>query len=208
MKFGKITATVFMAIAATGITAATAHGESATVNEQPAAVTAGDATSGVDHGVNYRTTVSTIDRAITTTVENGRFEVAQNGTVALRAEDGSTLMEVPQTYELGGRSIAIAQQIAADGHALTMTPQPTAEDISELKNVSAIDNLRDQVVKNGVGVVLGVIVGGFVGALLGFGILSLITAPIGWVVGGIAGGYIQGGQEFLDAVQAVATGQP
>ncbi|WP_280364278.1 hypothetical protein [Nocardia wallacei] len=208
MKFGKITATVFMAIAATGITAATAHGESATVNEQPAAVTAGDATSGVDHGVNYHTTVSPVDRAVTTTVENGRFEVAQNGAVVLRAADGSTLTELPQTYELGGRSIPVAQLVAADGHEVTLTPQPSAEDIAELKNIGAIDNLRDQVIKNGVGVVIGVIVGGFIGALLGFGILSLITAPIGWVVGGIAGGYIQGGQEFLDAVQAAATGQP
>ncbi|MFE9328038.1 hypothetical protein ACIHDR_42905 [Nocardia sp. NPDC052278] len=51
-------------------------------------------------------------------------------------------------------------------------------------------------------------VGGFIGALPGFGFLSLITASIGWEVGGIAGGYIQGGQEFLDAEQAFATGQP
>ncbi|MBB5914344.1 uncharacterized protein YcfJ [Nocardia transvalensis] len=208
MKFGKITATVFMAIAATGITAATAHGEPAAVAEQPAAVTAGNATSGVDHGINYHTTVSPVDKVITTAVDNGRFETAGNGAAVLRSEDGAAVTEVPQSYEIAGRSIAIAQRISVDGRSLTLTPQPTADDISELKNITAMDNLIAQASKNILGVVAGAMVGGFLGGLVGFGIFSLITGPIGAVAGAIAGGYALGGQEFLDAVQAVATGQP
>ncbi|RDI52081.1 hypothetical protein [Nocardia mexicana] len=208
MKFGKITATVFMAIAATGITAATAHGESTVVNEQPAAVTAGNATSGVDHGINYHTTVSPTNMAITTTIENGKFEPAQNGAAVLESNDGAAVTEVPQTYEIAGRSIAIAQQIGADGRTLTLTPQMTPEDISELKNVSSFDNLMAQVQKNLAGVIIGGCLGGFLGGLLGFGIFSLITGPLGLVLGAVAGGYAMGGQEFLDAVTAVATGQP
>ncbi|WP_067886957.1 hypothetical protein [Nocardia vaccinii] len=208
MKFGKITAVVFMAIAATGITAATAAGQPAVATQQqPAPVAAAsNASSGVDHGVAYRTTVSKADMAITTTVQNGKFELADNGHVVLHSADGTTLADVPQTYQLGGRSLAIARTIAADGKTLTVTPEPTAEDVAVLKNI-AYEHLRDEVVKNGVGIILGVLVGGFIGALLGFGFLSLITAPIGWVVGGIAGGYIEGGQEFLDAVQGAAGGR-
>ncbi|MQY19425.1 hypothetical protein [Nocardia macrotermitis] len=207
MKFGKITAVVFMAIAATGIAAATANGQPtvAAPQQQPAPAVVNNATSGVDHGVAYHTTVSKQDRATTTTVRNGRFEVAGNGHVVLHAADGTTLADVPQTYQLGGRALPIARTIAADGKTLTLTPKPSAEDVAVLKNI-AYEHLRDEIIKNGVGIILGVIVGGFVGALLGFGFLSLITAPIGWVIGGIAGGYLQGGQEFLDAVQGAARG--
>ncbi|WP_280263538.1 hypothetical protein [Nocardia wallacei] len=207
MKFGKITATVFMAIAATGITAATAHGESTVVNEQPAAVTEGNATSGVDHGINYHTTVSMVDKAVTATVENGRFELTPAGTaVALKSDTGETVGEVPLRFDVQGRSIAAAQQIGTDGRSLTLTPNPTAEDIAELKNISSFDRLMDQINKNQPNVTIGAVIGGIIGAFIPF--LWVFTIPAGIIIGGIAGGYSQGGQEFLDAVQAFATGQP
>src|SRR5262245_30210981 len=109
MKFEKITAAAFMAISAVGITAATAHAELA-VTEQPTAVTAGGTTSGVDHGINYQITISPVDRVIIATVENGKFEIAQNGAVVLESGDGAAVTEVPQRYVVDGRSIAIAQQ--------------------------------------------------------------------------------------------------
>ncbi|MBF6193591.1 hypothetical protein [Nocardia implantans] len=65
MKLEKITAAVFMAISTVGIAAATAHAEPV-VTEQPAAVIAGDATSGSDHGVNYQH-VGADDRTLTST---------------------------------------------------------------------------------------------------------------------------------------------
>ncbi|MGK8521160.1 hypothetical protein ACRS6B_06175 [Nocardia asteroides] len=50
MEFEAITAAVFMAVAAVGITAATAHAEQA-VTEQPTAVHTGDTVSGVDREI-------------------------------------------------------------------------------------------------------------------------------------------------------------
>ncbi|MBF6334790.1 hypothetical protein IU450_02705 [Nocardia abscessus] len=80
MKFEKITAAVFMAISAVGITAATAHAESA-VTEQPTVVTVGD-------------------RVLATAAENGQFEITQNGAVALGSGDAVVMTEVPQLEDI------------------------------------------------------------------------------------------------------------
>ncbi|WP_063041026.1 hypothetical protein [Nocardia pseudovaccinii] len=202
MKFEKITAAVFMAISAVGITAATAHAEP-TVTEQP---TAGDTTSGVDHGINYRITVSPVDRVVIATVENGKFEIAQNGAVVLESGDGAAVTEVPQWYAVDGRSIAIAQHIGADGRTLTLKPTPTAEDIAQLHDISSYDRLKEQINKNLPGVVGGAIVGGLLGACLP--LIWGISIPVGALIGGTVGGYVMGGPEFIEAVQALATGQP
>ncbi|MEU6586997.1 hypothetical protein [Nocardia sp. NPDC046763] len=205
MKFEKITAVVFMAISAVGITAATAHAEPA-ISEQPTAVTAGDTTSGVDHGINYRITVSPVDRVIVTTVENGKFETAQDGAAVLESGDGAAVTEVPQWFEVDGRSIAIAQHIGADGRTLTLTPTPAAEDIAQLKDISSYDRLKEQINKNLPGIVTGAIVGGLLGACMF--LIWGIAIPVGALIGGLIGGYVTGGPEFSDAVQAWATGQP
>ncbi|MGW4772315.1 hypothetical protein ACWEO2_30290 [Nocardia sp. NPDC004278] len=205
MKFEKITAAVFVAISAVGVTAATAHAELA-VTEQPTAVTAGGTTSGVDHGINYQITVSPVDRGIITTVENGEFEIAEDGAVVLESRDGAAVTEMPQWYAVDGRSIAIAQHIGADGRTLTLTPTPTAEDIAQLQDISSYDRLKEQINKNLPGVVGGAIVGGILGACLP--LIWGISIPVGALIGGTIGGYVVGGPEFLDAVQAWATGQP
>ncbi|MEV5837915.1 hypothetical protein [Nocardia sp. NPDC052112] len=205
MKFEKITAAVFMAISAVGVTAATAHAELA-VAEQPTAVTAGDATSGMDHGINYQITVSPVDRVVIATVENGKFEIAQNGAVVLESGDGAAVTEIPQRFAVDGRSIPIARHIGADGRTLTLTPTPTAEDIAQLKDISSYDRLKEQIDKNLPGVVGGAIVGGLLGACLP--LIWGISIPAGVLIGGTVGGYIVGGPEFGDAVQAFATGQP
>ncbi|WP_433725313.1 hypothetical protein ACQP0C_29985 [Nocardia sp. CA-129566] len=203
MKFEKITAAVFIVISAVGVTAATAHAEPA-VTEQPTVVTAEGTTSGVDHGINYQITISPVDRVVTTTVENGKFEIAQNGAVVLESGDGAALTEVPESYAVDGRSIAIAQHVGADGRTLTSTP--TAEDIAQLKDISSYDRLKEQINKNLPGVVGGAIVGGILGACLP--LIWGISIPVGALIGGTVGGYVMGGPEFFEAVQAVATGQP
>ncbi|MEU6186429.1 hypothetical protein [Nocardia sp. NPDC047038] len=199
MKFEKITAAVFLAVSAVGITAATAHAEPA-ITEQP---TAGYTTSGVDHGIPYEINVSPVDGVVTTTVENGRFEIAQNGAVVLESGDGAAVTEVPQQYDVDGHSIAIAQHIGADGRTLTSTP--TAEDTAQLKDISSYDRLKEQINKNLPGVVAGAIVGGLLGAcvILVWG----VSIPIGALIGGTIGGYAMGGPEFLDAVQAFVANQ-
>ncbi len=202
MKFEKITAVVLMSISAVSITAATAHAELA-VTEQ---LTAGETTSGVDHGINYQITASPVDRAVITTVENGKFDIAQNGAVVLESGDGTAVTEVPQWYAVDGRSIAIAQHIGADGRTLTVTPTPTAEDIAQLKDISSYDRLKEQINKNLPGVVGGAIVGGILGACMP--LIWGISIPVGVLIGGTVGGYVVGGPEFLGAVQALASGQP
>ncbi|MCC3327651.1 hypothetical protein [Nocardia abscessus] len=202
MKFEKFTAAVFMVISAVGITAATAHAEPA-VTEQPNAVTVRDTTSGVDHGINYRITVSPVDRVISATVENGKFEIARNGAVVLESGDGAEVTEVPQWFAVDGRSIAIAQQISADGRTLTLTP--TAEDSAQPKDISSYDRLKEQINKNMPGVVTGAIVGGLLGACMF--LIWGVSIPVGVLIGGTVGGYAMGGPEFLDAVQAFVTNQ-
>jgi hypothetical protein len=205
MKFEKTTAAVFMTISAVGITSATAQAEPA-VPRQSTAVTVGDTTSGVDHGIDYRITVSPDDGVVVTTVENGRFELAQNGAVVLETGDGTAAAEVPQWYAADGRSITMAQHIGADGHTLTLTPATTAADNARVKDISSYSRLSEQINKNLPGVVGGAIVGGILGACLF--LIWGISIPVGVLIGGTVGGYIMGGPEFLDAVQAFATGRP
>lgn len=205
MTFGKTTAAVLMTISAVGIAAATAHAEPA-VPEQPTAVTAGGTTSGADHGIDYRITVSPVDRVVTATVENGRFVLAHNGAVLLETGAGAVAAEVPRWYAAGGRSIAVAQHIAADGHTLTLTPATPAEDNAHVKDISSYSRLADQINKNLPGVVGGAIVGGLLGACLF--LIWGVSIPVGVLIGGTLGGYVMGGPDFLDAVQAFATGRP
>jgi uncharacterized protein YcfJ len=199
MKFEKITAAVFLAVSALGITAAAAHAEPAVTERPTAEVTA----SGVDHGIDYQITVSPLDGVVTATVENGRFELAQNGAVVLESGDGAVVTEVPQRFAVDGRSIAAAQHIAADGRTLTLTP--TAEDVAQPKDISSYDRLEEQINKNLPGVVTGAIVGGLLGAcvILIWG----VSIPVGALIGATVGGYAMGGPEFLDAVQAFVANQ-
>ncbi|MGW5109475.1 hypothetical protein [Nocardia sp. NPDC004123] len=205
MTFEKITAAVFMAISAVGISAATAHAEPA-LTEQPTAVSAEDTTSGVDHGINYQITVSPVDRAVVATVENGKFEVAQNGAVVLESGDGAAVTEVPQWLAVDGRSIAMAQQIGADGRTLTLTPTPTAEDIAQLKDITSYDRLKEQVNKNLPGIAVGAIVGGILGAMIP--LIWGLSIPVGALIGATVGGYVMGGPDFIEAVQGWVTNQP
>ncbi|MGW0245983.1 hypothetical protein ACWDYH_05015 [Nocardia goodfellowii] len=205
MKFGKITAAVFMAITAVGITAATANGQPGVATEAPAVAAPGNATAGVVQGINYRTTVSPAEKLITMALDKGRFELAADGaSVLLKADDGATVDQVPLRAELAGRPIAVAQEIGDDGRSLkltaSMTPEDTAQlgDVARLKDISSYDRLMEQVEKNKTGMIIGGVIGAF------FPFLWLVTIPAGVLIGG----YVTGGQEFLDAVIAFTTGRP
>ncbi|MEV6359657.1 hypothetical protein [Nocardia asteroides] len=205
MKFGKITTAAFLAITAMGITAATANGQPAVATEQPAVVASGGATSGVTHGINYTTSVSPADKTITWAVDSGRFEVAADGSaVQLRTSDGVTVDQAPLRSEVAGLPIAVTPKISEDGRSVTLAASMSQEDTAKLgsiagaKDISSYDRLMEQVNKNLPGIVIGAVIGAFIP------FLWLITIPAGALIGG----YVMGGQEFLDAVIAFATGQP
>ncbi|MFD3592031.1 hypothetical protein ACFWU5_04830 [Nocardia sp. NPDC058640] len=192
MKFGKISTAVFMAVAAVGITAGTAHGAPAVAIEQPAAALAG-------------VTVSPVDKAITWTVDSGKFEIAADGAaVLLKGADGATVDQVSLRQEIAGLPIAVTPEISQDGRAVklaaSMAPADSVKlhDVAELKDISAYDRFMYQTQKN----MPGIIVGGVIGLFFPF--LWFVTIPAGMFIGG----YVMGGEEFREAVVAYLTGQP
>ncbi|MEV6431136.1 hypothetical protein [Nocardia sp. NPDC051463] len=202
MKFGKFSATAFLAIAAVGITAGAA-------NAQPVAAEQAVSTSGIEQGIGYNTALSRDSKMVTTTLDAGKFALSGNGAaVAVQADNGAVVAEVPLTFEVAGHAIPVAYKIDDNGRSLTLTPDVSPKDIADLKDISAFDNFVQQASQNIVGMILGGMLGGFIGGLLGFGIFSLITGPTGIVVGALAGGAAMGGQPFIDALTALATGQP
>jgi hypothetical protein len=208
MKFGKITGVVFLAVGAVGIAAGTAYAEPGAAR-QPAAVVHNDATSGVDNGIHYRTTVSLATKAITATVDAGRFAVAADGSsVVLKSDTGATLDRIALGSDIAGHVYTASEQISRDGRTLTLTPQVSGREIGRLENIDSFGFLMNEVERNIVGVAIGGILGGFLGSLLGVGLLSIITGPLGGLIGAVAGGYLEGGQQFLNAVEAVASGRP
>ncbi|GAA5046756.1 hypothetical protein GCM10023318_12500 [Nocardia callitridis] len=200
MKIGKFGATAFIAIAAVGISAGTA-------NAAPESASKDVTTAGNYQGIDYQSTLADSTKTVTTTVEEGRFEINGN-TATLIADNGSAVTEVPLTFEVAGRSIPVDSQITEDGHSLALTPKVSGDDISELKDINSFENFQEQVNKNLLGMIAGGMIGGFIGGLLGFGIFSIVTGPLGLVGGALAGGAAQGGQPFIDALTALAQGQP
>lgn len=200
MKFGKTTAAVLLTASAMAVTTAIAHAVPAAPSEIGSAATI----SGVDNGIDYRITVSSVDQAVTATVANGSFDLADDGAVMLETSDGTAVLEVPRSYAADGRSITLSHHIAPDGRTLTLTPP--VKDVAQPKDISSYDRLVEQIDKNLPGVVGGAIVGGLLGACLV--LIWGVSIPVGVLVGGTVGGSIMGGPDFFNAVQAFVTGQP
>ncbi|WP_431952727.1 hypothetical protein [Nocardia lijiangensis] len=201
MKFGTLATTTLLVAAVVGIAAGTVNANPPGKQEI--------STSGVDQEVGYRTALSDSSRVVTTTVEGGRFELADNGAkVLLKSDRGAVVTDVPLTYELSGHRLSVANEISADGRKLTLTPTADAKAIGELQQVDSMARLTSELNKNVVGVVAGGLLGGLIGAVLGLGFFSIITGPVGAAIGAIAGGYIMGGQPFMDAMNAAISGQP
>ncbi|MFD0365103.1 hypothetical protein ACFQZZ_27030 [Nocardia sp. GCM10030253] len=202
MKLGMFAATAVLAVAAVGITAGT-------VNAKPAEVVKEISASGVEQGIGYRTVVSDVAGVITTAVDGGTFEVIDSGAkVALKSASGAVVTEVPLTFDISGSRMSVAHEISDNGRKLALTPQVDAKNIGEMQPISSMARLVTELNKNVVGVVAGGVLGGLIGAVVGLGFFSIITGPIGLLVGAIAGGYVMGGQSFLDAMNAVVRGEP
>ncbi|WP_280302164.1 hypothetical protein [Nocardia neocaledoniensis] len=173
-------------------------------------------TSGIDQSVRYEATLTEFSRVLTTTVSGGTFTTTEDETaVTLTADSGAVVTRIPLAYTISGTTVRVAQTISDNGRHLVLTPQASAteideiaSDIGELQTISPMSQLTNEINRNIVGVVAGGVLGGLIGTVLGFGFLSIITGPIGLVLGAIAGGYAMGGQPFLDAVTAAVSGQP
>lgn len=201
MKFGTGAVTALLAVASVAFAAGTAHAK-------PAAEPAREiSASGIESGVEYRTVLVDGSRASTTSVDRGRFALAGDR-VTLTSDSGAVVTAIPLTYEISGSRVAVAHTIGADGRTLTLTPEVSAAQIGEMQPVSSMARLIAELEKNVVGVAGGAVLGGLIGAILGVGFFSLLTGPIGMVVGAVAGGYVTGGQPFLDAMTAVVSGAP
>ncbi|WP_406233641.1 hypothetical protein [Nocardia sp. NBC_01009] len=203
MKFGMFAATTVLAIAAVGIAAGT-------VNAKPAEEVIREVSaSGVEQGISYRTVLSDVAGVITTAVDGGAFELVDNGAkVALKSASGAVVAEVPLAFDISGSRMAVAHEISDNGRKLALTPQVSAKNIGEMQSISSMARLVTELNKNVIGLVAGGLIGGLIGAVVGLGFFSIITGPIGLLVGAIAGGYIMGGQSFLDAMGAVVRGEP
>lgn len=177
---------------------------------QPVAPTPqGVTASGVDQSVHYEATLTEFSRVLTTTVAGGTFTTTDdNAAVTLTSDSGAVVTRIPLTYQVSGTTMRVAQTISDNGHHLVLAPQASATEIGEIQTISPMSQLTNEINRNVVGVVAGGILGGLIGTVLGFGFLSIVTGPVGLVLGAIAGGYAMGGQPFLDAVTAVVSGQP
>lgn len=202
MRFGTFTATTVLAIAAIGFASGTA-------DAKPIPDTRENTRSGVENEVGYQIVFAGLDRKVTTSVDGGKFEaVADTDKVLLRSDSGNIIAEVPLNFEISGKRLELAEQISDNGEKLILTPRMAAKEIGEMRPIGSMDRLIAELDKNMVGVIVGGILGGILGAAVGMMFFSIITGPVGLLVGAIAGGYIIGGEPFMGAVTAVLTGQP
>ncbi|WP_280339897.1 hypothetical protein [Nocardia neocaledoniensis] len=187
-----------------------------TATAQPETPTPQATTSGIDQSVRYEATLTEFSRVLTTTVTGGTFSTtADNTAVTLIADSGAEVTRIPLAYTISGTTVRVAQTISDNGRHLVLAPRASAteideiaSDIGELQTISPMSQLTNEINRNIVGVVAGGVLGGLIGTVLGFGFLSIITGPVGLVLGAIAGGYAMGGQPFLDAVTAAVSGRP
>ncbi|WP_282778698.1 hypothetical protein [Nocardia sp. CC201C] len=202
MKFGRFATVAFLTVAALGITAG---GVGAAPESTPRELSA----SGDDQGVRYHAVLSDFSRSLTTAVSGGTFAVDADATaVTLTSDAGEVVATVPLAYEISGTTVEVAHRISDDGREFALEPTVTASEIGEMQPINSMARLTNEINDNVVGVVVGGVLGGLIGTVLGMGFFSILTGPIGLLVGAIAGGYAMGGQPFLDAVTAVVTGQP
>ncbi|MFC9895590.1 hypothetical protein ACFVMC_18050 [Nocardia sp. NPDC127579] len=164
MKIRKLVAAAVLTAAATGVTAATAHGA-------PAAQTF----DGIDRGVAYTAAVAPDRSAATLTLAAGTFELRPDG-VAVIAPDGAVLASVPTTvHTAAGQRIEVAPTLDAAASTLTLAP------------VNAPAQPQLQYIGDAGTTVAGVLIGCAIGFLIG-ALFFVAGAIPGCIIGGIIGG--------------------
>ncbi|MTJ60867.1 hypothetical protein KP696_19325 [Nocardia seriolae] len=201
MKLGTWTTAACLATAVACLTTAGANAEPATVRHTTA--------TGIDQGIGYQATLSELSRVLTTAVSGGAFTTAPDASeITLTSDDGAVVARIPLSYRLSGATVQVERTISDDGHRLVLAPKVTATEISEMQQVGSMTQLMNEINQNVAAVAIGGALGGLIGTVIGLGFFSIVTGPIGLLVGAIAGGYAMGGQPFMDAVTAVVSGRP
>ncbi|KAA8881875.1 hypothetical protein F3087_40105 [Nocardia colli] len=201
MKLGTLTVAACTVTIALGVGAGTADAE-------PAKAIREIATTGIEHGIGYRTVLADSAKTSTTAVTRGRFEMNDDGsTVLLETETGAVVAEIPLAFDIGGHRLSAGQEIGDSGRTLTLTAKAVDREIGEMRPVDSMARLIAAINSNVVGMVVGGTLGALIGAVLGLGFFSIITGPIGLIVGAVAGAFIMGGQPFTDAVLGVINGE-
>ncbi|WP_327118243.1 hypothetical protein OHB12_09825 [Nocardia sp. NBC_01730] len=172
MRIRKLVATTLLTIAATGVAAATAHGQVG-VSEQ--------VISGVDHGVAYTAAVAPDRSSATVTLASGTFGSTPDAEVAVLAPDGAVVATVPTTLQtVAGQQVRVVPEVDAAATTLTLTPVGAA----------VPEPGAPQFIGDAGTTVAGVLIGCAVGALIGllFFIVGFLPGcVIGGIIGGIAG---------------------
>jgi hypothetical protein len=168
-----VAATLPFAVAVTCAGVASAHPGSAENNSARGASVA----SGIDHGVAFTSQLVPHSARVVTTLDGGEFTLSRDAkTVVVTNRSGATVASLPMAVAVAGHDIALAPSIDATHRTLTLMPVDAVQ--TDLTHPSQNEIL---------GAVGGGLIGGAIGGLLGFGILSLITAPIGLIAGAYLG---------------------
>ncbi|WP_067823114.1 hypothetical protein [Nocardia inohanensis] len=172
----RMVATALFAIAATGITMATAHGEGSLADVDIGA-TAGT--------VGYTTTLAADHTYAVVNLDSGRFALTSDG-VQMIADDGVVVGTIPTTLRVEtGQSLAVTPTLNSETQ-LTLTPVggPTAAATSSqsLPFIHTVD-------ANGGAILAGAVVGCLVGIVIGIWFF-LVGAIVGCAIGAAIGGFI------------------
>lgn len=176
MFITKLIATAFMAIAATSIATATAHGEGTLANVD---------VTGVDGPVAYTTSLAADHSSAVVTLASGRFVIAPDAVTVL-ANDGAVVGTIPTTLRAEtGQNLAVTPWLDSSGTQLTLTPVsgPTQQ------AVAAQDMPGVQQAWGPISIAVGATIGCAVGILIGIWFF-LVGAIVGCAVGAAIGAAI------------------
>lgn len=199
MRIRKLLVTSLLAVAATGVTMATAHGEPV-IAQDPIAI------NGTNHGVSYSTSLSDDHKGVTTHLSAGRFDLTpERDAVTVTAPDGTMIERWPTTFEVAGYHVQLDPELNEDGSTLTLRssdPDTVVNDVGAFNQALVRDAWpqlqQQQPQAKDIGL-LGLVFGGIAGAALGaviftmIGALFLVVGAIpGFLIGAVIGGVLGG----------------
>ncbi|WP_433758972.1 hypothetical protein [Nocardia sp. CA-135398] len=174
----KLIATAFMAVAATSIATATAHGEG---------MLADVSLTGTDGPVAYTTSLAADHTSALVSLASGRFVVTPDAITVL-ADNGAVVGSIPTTLRTeAGQSLAVTPSLDSTSTQLTLRPVggPTTEAVNyqNMPGVQPAWGPISIVVGASIGCAIGVLIGIWfflVGAIVGCAIGAAIGATIGF----------------------------